>query len=82
MRIHKRKARYKDGDYLMECDYTGRVDYRSNMRKTWNNLWIHKDYFETRNQQDFIRVQPEKQAVEEARPRREATYTTVTPDDL
>ena len=82
MRIHRRRPKYKEGDYLMECDLTGRIDYRSKMRKLWNGLWAHKDYYEKRNPQDFLKVKQDRQAVQEARPRKEKTYTAVTADDL
>lgn len=82
MRIKKRKSKYKAGEYLMQSDITGRVDYRSNMRKMWNGLWCHKDEYEIRNPQDHIKVPKDTSAVPEARPRRTADYTTVTPDDL
>jgi hypothetical protein len=52
------------------------------MRKLWNGLWCHKDEYEERNPQDFLQARPDKQSVEVARPRRTATYTNVTADDL
>ena len=66
----------------MESDLTGRVDYRSRMRKMWNGNWCHVDEWEIRNPQDFLQVKPERQAVIDARPRKEKTYITVTADDL
>jgi hypothetical protein len=82
MRIKRTPTRYKEGDYKMQCDHSGRVDYRSNMVKLWNGLWVHKDYYEIRNPQDFIKIRQESQAVEEARPRTEKTYVEVSRDDL
>ena len=82
MKIHKRKPKYKNGDYLMESDLTGRIAYRSEMRKMWNGLWCHKDEYEIRNPQDFLQARSDRSAVEVARPRRTATYTDVSGDDL
>jgi len=82
MRIKKRKAKFRDGDYLMESDLTGRIGYRSEMRLMWNNLWCHKDEFEIRNPQDFLQARPDQEAIKDVRVRKVGTYTTVTPDDL
>ena len=82
MRIKKRKSKFKDGEYLIQSQMSGRVDYRSNMVKLWNGLWAHKDEFERQNPQDFINIQPERQEVMDTNQRQTATYTTVTADDL
>jgi len=82
MKIHKRKAQFKDGDYLMESDLTGRIAYRSEMRKLWNGQWCHKDEYEIRNPQDFLQARPDRNALKDVRVRKTADYTTVTADDL
>lgn len=83
MRIKKRKAQYKDGDYLMESDLTGRIGYRSDMRQMWNNLWCHKDEYEIRNPQDFLQARPDRESVKDVRPRKVDEVTTqITADDL
>ncbi len=83
MRFKKRKAIYKDGDYLVQSDLTGRIIYASESRKLWNNLICHKDEFEIRNPQDFLQARPERQPFREVRPRQEMFITEpVTPDDL
>lgn len=82
MRIRRRKSKFKDGDHLMQCDLTGRVDHRSKFVKLWNNLWAHVDYYEERNPQDFLKARPERQALRDVRPRTTADYTEVTADDL
>lgn len=82
MRFKKRKSKYRPGDHLMQSDLTGRIAHRSEMRKMWNGLFCHKDEFEIRNPQDFLKGKKDQQSVETVRPRTTSTYTTVTPGDL
>lgn len=83
MKIKKRKAIYKDGDYLLESDLTGRIMWRSEARKLWNNMMCHKDEYEIRNPQDFLKARPEREPFKEVRPRSVEFITSpVTPDDL
>ena len=83
MRLKKRKAKYKDGDYLVQSDLTGRIIYASESRKLWNNLICAADEYEIRNPQDFLVARPERQPFREVRPRQEMFLTEpVTPDDL
>jgi len=82
MKIKTRKARYKAGQHLLECDLSGRIMYSGDSVKLWNGLIVHKDYYEERNPQDFIQSRPERQTVKDARPRRTATYIPITGDDL
>lgn len=39
---------------MMLCDLSGRTCYAEDMRRMWNGLMVHKDYWEPRNPQDFI----------------------------
>ena len=83
MRFKKRKARFKDGDYLVTSDLTGRVIYASESRKLWNGLICHKSEYETRNPQDFIKAKPERKALLDVRPRNVQFLTQpITADDL
>ena len=82
MRIKKRKPLYKDGDYLIESDLTGRICYASETRKMWNGLICHRDEYEERNPQDFIKAIPEREPFKEVRPRKTGTYVEVSADDL
>ena len=83
MRIKKRKPLYKDGDVLMESDLTGRIMYASESRKLWNGLFCHRDEYEERNPQDFIKARPEREAFKEARPRQtQYLDSPITADDL
>lgn len=82
MRIKRRKAQYRDGDHLMESDLTGRIMYRSEAVKLWDGNWCHKDEYEMRNPQDFIKAKQDRQAVKEVRVRKTTDYTEVSGDDL
>lgn len=83
MRIKKRKALYKDGEYLVKSDLTDRIIYSSNARKLWNGQICAADEYEERNPQDFLRARPERRAIKDARPRQEMFLTTpITADDL
>ena len=83
MRIKKRKARYRDGDYLIQSDLTGRIFYASEGAKLWNNLICHRDEYEIRQPQDFLQARPEREPFKEVRPRTDQFITTpVTAGDL
>lgn len=83
MRFKKRGQKYKDGQYLVESDLTGRICYSEDIRKLWNGLLCHKDEFEIRNPQDFILARPERQPMREVRPRSVEFLTEpVNPDDF
>ena len=49
-----RPPKYRSGSHLMLCDLSGRTCYAEDMRRMWNGLMVHKDYWEPRNPQDFI----------------------------
>jgi len=83
MRIKRRKSRYKDGDFLVQSDLTGRIIYASESRKLWNNQICHVSEYEERNPQDFLKARPERQPFREVRPRTDTFLSVpVTPDDL
>ena len=83
MRIKKRKAKYKDGNHLVQSDLTGRIMYASDSRKLWNGLICHREEYEIRNPQDFLKARPEREPFKEVRPRNvQFLDSPVTPDDL
>jgi len=83
MKIKYRKAKYKDGDYLIESDLTSRIMYKSESVKLWNKLIVHRDEYEIRNSQDFLKARPEREPFKEVRPRSVEFITTpITADDL
>lgn len=61
------RNQWRVGDYLMTDDLSGRVHYASEMRKTWDGLWVHRDNFYTRNPQDFVRAMNDPEALREVR---------------
>lgn len=69
-----RPPHYRPGSHLKTCDLSGRVDYAENFVKQWNGLVVHKDYYEPRNPQDFVKGVPDKQSVVDPRD----DVTTVT----
>ncbi len=59
---------FAPGDYYMRCDRTGRKYLASDMRKEWNGQWVHKDFWEPRHPQDFLRGRKDNQTVPHPRP--------------
>lgn len=47
---------YKRGDYNAYCDLCQRKFKASQLRLTWNNLFVCAEDFDTRNPQDKVRV--------------------------
>ncbi len=62
------RNRHRPGDYLVVCDRTGVVRYRSQMRYEWNGLLVTKEAWEPRHPQDFVHAVPDDQSVPDARP--------------
>jgi len=59
---------YVSGDFKRRCDRSGRICLASDMRKEWTGMWVHKDLWEERHPQDFVRGRADDQVVSEARP--------------
>lgn len=59
---------HRVGDYLMLDDESGFVHYRSEMLKIWDGTWRHKDNFETRQPQEFIKAKRDPKALRNVRP--------------
>lgn len=45
---------YEPGNYHLICDECGFKFRRKEMRLRWDNLWVCKDDWETRQPQDFV----------------------------
>ena len=56
------------GDFLRICDRSGRVCLASDTRQEWTGLWVHKDLWEERQPQDFVRGKADNQTVPFGRP--------------
>lgn len=76
--MHSRNPGYIPGDYWMVCDRCG-FDYRqSEMRQTWDGLWVCQKDWEPRHPQDFVKGIPDHQEVPVARPAESQTQATTT----
>jgi hypothetical protein len=56
------------GHNLVTCDLSGWVCWSDEVRKTWDGLIVHKDFFEKRHPQDFVRGGLDDQSVAIERP--------------
>lgn len=65
------RNRHRVGAYLMTDDQSGQTFYADDMRKQWDGLWVHKDHYEPRNPQEFVKAKGDPYALKEVRP---ATY--------
>lgn len=67
---------YKKNDYLAIDDISGQTHYASEMRMTWDGKFVHKDNWDPRHPQDFVRSKNDTQTVPIARPRQEDQFIT------
>jgi hypothetical protein len=67
--------RYSGGNWII-CDYSGFKIKVSDARKTWDGYWVHKDFWEARHPQDFVRGRKEKIKADVVRPE-PATPSTI-----
>jgi hypothetical protein len=61
------RKRYVPGDYLVICDRTGMVRYRSECEYEWNGLLVWEKSWEPRHPQDFVHGVADDQSVPDAR---------------
>jgi hypothetical protein len=72
--MSKRKTRTRKGGYKYSggnwiiCDYSGFKIKSSDARKTWDGYWVHRDFWEARHPQDFVRGVDEKIKADIVRP--------------
>ena len=59
---------FKEGDYNAICDRCGFKYKASELRMTWDGLFVCPKDWEPRHPQDFVRGVPDKQSVAIARP--------------
>jgi hypothetical protein len=59
---------YVPGDNYVICDHSGFKIRRSESRKMWNGLIVHKRFWEPRHPLDTIRSKADKQTVPDPRP--------------
>lgn len=58
---------FRVGDYLMRDDESGFIHYRSEMRKMWDGSFRHKDNYETRHPQEFVKAKSDPRALNDIR---------------
>jgi uncharacterized protein YjbK len=79
------RERFDKGDWNAICDRCGQKFKASELKRTWDNLYVcHKD-FELRHPQDFLRSRRDNQAVAWTRPEgtdRLVTVNPLDPDDV
>ena len=70
---------YIPKDNWVICQRTGIKFRRSEMRKEWNGLWVHRSVWEPRHPQDFVRVDPENPTASLVFPQKskQFAYTTL-----
>jgi len=66
MGVYKRQTP-RVGEPKVRCDRSGLVFNARDMRREWNNLIVHKDFYEPRHPQEFVRGVRDDQAVRHAR---------------
>ena len=59
---------HRVGSHLMVDDESGLVQYRENMVKRWDGLWVRKDQFETRQPQEFVQARNDPRPLRHIRP--------------
>lgn len=76
---------YRSGDNYVICEMSGFKIRRSDSRKMWNGLVVHKRFWEPRHPLDMIRSKSDKQSVPDPRPEPEDVFVgtnEVTVDSL
>lgn len=66
---------YKPGDNNAVCDRCGKPFKASQLKKTWDGLWVCGPDWEPRHPQDFVRGVKDDQSVRISRPWGEPVYT-------
>ena len=75
----------KRGDWNAICDRCGEKYKASELRKTWDNLYVCDKDWELRHPQDFLKSRRDDQAVAWVRPEgtdRLVTVNPLDPDDV
>ena len=56
---------YRSGSHWANCWSCGFAFRQEELKETWDNRWVCSTDWEARHEQDFLRVHPEKIAVDE-----------------
>lgn len=57
-----------NGRHLVICELSGFQCWSDEVRETWDGKIVHKDFWEPRHPQDFVRGKADKQSVSPSRP--------------
>lgn len=68
---------YIPGDFYVICQMSGFKIRRSEARKMWNGLIVHKRFWEPRHPLDTIRSKRDKQTVADPRPEQADRFLAV-----
>lgn len=63
-----KKRHYRKGDHKVRDDIYGLTEMHSDMRTTWDNKLVHKDFFDVKHPQLIIYPKQEKISIIDARP--------------
>lgn len=73
---------YRNPEPNAICDITGFKHPKSQMRMMWNGLYVHKDEWEPRQPQDFVKPIRSQKPVKNARPHRTPVFNTQIDRDV
>ena len=73
---------YRKGDNNILSDRSGFKIKASDSRKEWNGLVVHKDEWEERHPQDFVRGVKEKITAEVVRPEPATDYEIMSANEV
>ncbi len=65
---------YKPGDNNAICDRCGKPFKASELKKTWDGLWVCRRDWEPRHPQDFVRGVKDDMSVKVSRPDSDPTF--------
>lgn len=69
---------YSDGDYNAICDRCGKKYKFTNLKHTWDGLYVCSKCFEIRQPQDFVKGVKDNPSVTIARPENPDEFVDVT----
>lgn len=76
---------YKRGSNNIICDQSGFKTKLHQAKKTWDGFWVHRDFWEPRQPQDFVRGVIDNIKADVTRPESEDVFLSdneVLPGDL
>jgi hypothetical protein len=69
-----RKMGKRLGDHLVMCDVSGWTCWASEVIERWDGAIVHKDFWEPRHPQDFVRGVKDDQSVSPVNPEPEDNF--------